>query len=122
MPPVLPYVSLLWPNPASTLSASANHRDPQLLRWSVFRGTKVAAQPPSLRVAMHIAVVFARAHIGRQHALAVPARTAVTTASVGKALLDRRLVPKLAALKKLSNLAVCSDNSLVRSIRTFSTL
>jgi len=45
---------------------------------------------------MHIAVVFARAHIGRQHALAIPARTA---ASVGKVLLDRPLVPKLAARK-----------------------
>lgn len=119
MPPVLQFVSLLWPNPPSTLSARASRRDPYLLRWSVFRGTKVAAQPPSLRAAMHIAVAFARAHIGRQHALAVPARTAVTIASVGKVLLDRPLVPKLAALKELSNPAVCSDNSLVRTICTF---
>ena len=68
---------------------------------------------------MHIAVVFARAHIGRQHALAVPARTAMMIASVGKVLLDRSLVPKLAALKELSNPTVCPDNSLVCTICTF---
>ena len=94
MPPVL-----LWPNPPSTSSARASLQDPHLLRWFVFRGIKVAAQPPSPRAAMHIAVVFARAHIRRQRALAVPAGTAVTIASVGKVLLDRPLMPKLAALK-----------------------
>jgi len=99
MPPVLQYVSLLWPNPLSTSSARASLQDPHLLWWFVFRGIKVAAQPPLLRAAMHIAVVFARAHIGRQHALAVPAGTAMTIASIGKVLLDRALVPKLAVLK-----------------------
>jgi len=96
---VLQYASLLWPNPPSTSSAQASLWDPHLLRWFVFRGIKVTAQPPSLCAAMHIAVVFAWAHIGRQRALAIPAGTAVMIASVGKVLLDRPLVPKLAALK-----------------------
>ena len=74
---------------------------------------------PSPRTAMYIAVVFARAHIARQRALAVPAGTAVTIASVSKVLLDCPLVPKLAAPKELSNSAVCYDTSLVRSMCSF---
>ena len=119
MLPVLQYASLLWPNPMSTSSARASRRDPPLLRWFAFCGIKVAAQPPSPRTAMYIAVLFARAHIERQRALAVPAGTAVTIASVRKVLLDCPLVPKLAAPKELSNSAVCYDTSLVRSMCSF---
>ena len=105
---VLRYASLHWLNSTSTRS----RQDLHLLLWSAFHGTKVAAQPLSLRADMHIAVLFARALIVRRRALAIPAGTAAMTANDVKVPQDLPLVQKLAALKELLKSAVCSVRTM----------